>query len=114
MTVIIGNKYRISFLTDRLVRLEYQENGLFEDRGTVFARNRDFPDTEVFRRRGPGGVELDTEYLHLVYNEKPFSANGLSVTLKGGETVLVTGERWTGRTARSGWTPAWCPKAAFP
>ena len=83
MTVIVGNTYRVSFLTDRLIRLEYQENGFFEDRGTTFARNRDFPDTEVFRRRCPGGVELDTAYLHLVYDEKPFSPNGLSVTLKG-------------------------------
>ena len=83
MTVITGKHYRISFLTSRLIRLEYQEDGCFEDRGTTFARNRDFPDTEVTRREHAWGIELDTEHLHLVYNEKPFSQSGLSVRLKG-------------------------------
>ena len=84
MTAIIGKTYRISFLTDRLVRLEYQEEGFFEDQSTTFARNRDFPETEVSKRQGPKGMELDTAYLHVVYDGKPFSSNGLSITLKGG------------------------------
>ena len=84
MTAITGKTYRISFLTDRLVRLEYQKEGFFEDQGTTFARNRDFPDVEVSRRQGPGGIELDTACLHVVYDGGPFSANGLSITLKGG------------------------------
>ena len=83
MTVITGKHYRISFLTSRLVRLEYQEDGCFEDRGTTFARNREFPEVKVTRRENSWGIELDTEHLHLVYNEKPFSSSGLSVKLKG-------------------------------
>ena len=46
MTVITGKHYRISFLTSRLVRLEYQEDGCFEDRGPTFARNREFPEVK--------------------------------------------------------------------
>ena len=83
MTVITGTQYRISFLTSRLVRLEYQEDGCFEDRGTTFARNREFPEVKVTRRENAWGIELDTEHLHLVYNGKPFSSSGLSVKLKG-------------------------------
>ncbi len=84
MTTLTGKNYRISFLTSRLVRLEYQQDGHFEDRGTTLAQNRAFPEVPITRRSGAGGMELDTEYLHVVYDEKPFSRNGLSITLKGG------------------------------
>lgn len=71
-TVIAGDTWRFSFLTSRLVRLEYQENGCFEDRGTTFARNRAFPAVEVIRREHAGRLELDTEYLHVVYDRETF------------------------------------------
>ena len=32
--MIIGEKYRITLLTEALVRLEYSEDGVFEDRAT--------------------------------------------------------------------------------
>ena len=32
--VIRGDKYRFTVLTDRLLRLEYDEDGIFEDRAT--------------------------------------------------------------------------------
>lgn len=83
MATITGKNYRISFLTSRLIRLEYQEEGRFEDRGTTFARKRDFPEAEVIRKRTARGLELDSEYLHVVYDERPFSPAGLSITLKG-------------------------------
>ena len=38
-----GEKYRITVLTERLVRLEYQEEGKFEDRLTELVINRSFP-----------------------------------------------------------------------
>ena len=34
--MIIGEKYRITFLTEALVRLEYSEDGVFEDRATQY------------------------------------------------------------------------------
>ena len=83
MTSIAGKSYRISFLTSRLVRMEYQAEGRFEDRGTTFARNRDFPEVRVISKETEHGLEMDTEYLHIVYDGQPFSAAGLSVTLKG-------------------------------
>ena len=33
-SIIKGEKYRITVLTERLLRLEYNENGVFEDRAT--------------------------------------------------------------------------------
>lgn len=71
-----GKNYRITFLTERLVRLEYQSEGRFEDRPTTAVQCRDFPPVEVEARRFPGRVELDTPFLHLSYDEKPFSPEG--------------------------------------
>lgn len=82
-----GNGYRITFLTSRLVRLEYQAENLFEDQLTTCVRCRDFPAVEVDVQRTNQGLEMDTEHLHIVYNEGPFSASGLSISVKGGLTV---------------------------
>ena len=40
--VIEGENYRISVLTESLVRLEYSENGVFEDGQTQVVQDRDF------------------------------------------------------------------------
>ena len=107
MTMVTGSTYRIQFLTSRLVRFEYQPVGHFEDQGTTFARNRDFPKVALYQRRTPRGLELDTEHLHIVYDEKPFSPSGLSVTLKinrsGYRNVWHYGDRVVslGGTART-------------
>ena len=83
MSIFTGTDYRISFLTPRLIRLEYQEEGLFEDRPTTFARNRSFPEVPVTVRRSASGPVLETEYLRVSYDEKPFSKEGLAISVKG-------------------------------
>lgn len=92
MTVMTGSNYRISFLTERLIRLEYQAQGQFEDQLTTLARCRSFPDVPVVTRRGAKGLEADTGFLHLVYDEQPFSSSGLSISLKG--NVIHYGAVW--------------------
>ena len=82
-TTILGPVYRITFLTSRLVRLEYQPNGCFEDAPTTMARCRDFPEVAVTQVRGAHGLELDTEHLHIVYDEGEFTGHGLSIAVKG-------------------------------
>lgn len=107
MTTFTGNGYRITFLTSRLVRMEYQEDNRFEDELTTCVRCRDFPEVEVACHRSAQGLELDTEHLHIVYNEGPFSSCGLSVSVKGGLTVYHStwryGEKFStlGGTART-------------
>lgn len=84
MTTIFTDKnYRITFLTARLVRFEYQIKGTFEDRMTTSVQNRDFPAVKVEAHQSGRGLELDTEYLHIVYDGKPFSRNGLFISVKG-------------------------------
>jgi len=83
-----GKKWRITVLTESLLRLEYAKDGLFEDRATQFALNRDFtegtnPQKNCFHfKETDEALEISTSALNLRYDKKPFSKEGLSVTLK--------------------------------
>ena len=77
--MIIGEKYRITVLTEALVRLEYSEDGVFEDRATQTVLFRDFPKTGYHVVRNADGIEVHTSMLHLIYNEKEFSSHELNI-----------------------------------
>ena len=91
--ILTGPDYRITVLTDRLIRLEFQKEGRFEDRTTRTVVNRDiaaFGADPVISAVNPenGALVVETEELKLEYDKKPFSSKGLSITLK------ETGEVW--------------------
>ncbi len=81
--VVQGDRFRITVLTDGLLRLEWAEDGCFEDRASAFAIFRDLPvpDFRVIDR--PHHLEIVTERIHLVYDRGPFSASGLSIQVRG-------------------------------
>ena len=81
--IVQGDCYRITLLTEGLVRLEYDKDGIFEDRATQFAFFRDFPKTNFRVLRTEDGIEIHTSRIHLRYNEKEFSSSGLSIQVKG-------------------------------
>ena len=56
--IVLGDCYRISVLTDGLIRLEYQENGHFEDRPSQMAGNRDFKPTSTGSLRRKTGLRF--------------------------------------------------------
>ena len=76
--VVKGDKYRITVLTDYLLRMEYSEDGEFIDAASQTVVNRDFPAVEFSVKDTGDELELRTKYLQLNYNKKAFSANGLS------------------------------------
>ena len=80
--VVKGDKYRFTVLTSRMLRLEYSEDGVFEDRATRFAFNRAFDTPRYEAYHEDGLLHIVTDYLHLTYDEKPFSSAGLQVTVK--------------------------------
>ena len=82
---ITGDKYRITVLTDRLLRLEYEEGGHFTDEHTIRVINRDFPEVELTDSYVDGKLHLETPKLSIVYDERPFSPQGLCITLETGE-----------------------------
>ena len=81
--IIQGITYRISVLTERLLRLEYNETGHFEDRASQVVWNRAFPKVEFEVNETEEELELETSFLHLHYDKKEFSANGLTIEVKG-------------------------------
>ncbi len=77
--MVARGNYRITVLTERLLRLEYSEHGIFEDRPTVFAINREFPPADYRVLRENDHIELHTGFLSVYYDEEAFSSGGLSI-----------------------------------
>ncbi len=82
-----GEHYRITVLTERLIRLEYSETDEFTDGCTQTVVCRDFPEVSVKEGYENGIRTLETEALLLRYDEKPFSPDGLSIYLKEKNTT---------------------------
>src|SRR5699024_9981045 len=81
--ILQGEKYRITMLTEGLVRLEYSEEGIFEDRATQSVWNRDFPKVDFTYKETEEQLEIFTSMLHLIYDKKKCSPNGLSIQAVG-------------------------------
>ncbi len=79
--VITGDRYRITVLTEGLIRLEYSEDGSFEDRATQTVLNRDFPAVSYQAGEEDGELLLITRRLRLRYDRKAFSARGLRIEM---------------------------------
>ena len=77
-TVICG-KARFTVLTDRLIRMEWSENGLFEDRASLAIVNRKLP-VPSFKTKTQGDVfTITTNKLTLTYKGGKFGPDNLSV-----------------------------------
>ena len=70
-------------LADGLVRIEWAEDGAFEDRASTFALHRDLPVPRFDVVDGEAAVEVVTDRLRLVYDRAPFTPAGLAVHLLG-------------------------------
>lgn len=71
-----GTNYRITVLSDILVRLEYSEQGYFEDRPTEFAIFRNFDVPQMKIDQNDSVLEITTKYFNLHYLKgKPFVGN---------------------------------------
>ena len=81
--IVKGDCWRISVLTESLLRLEYSPEGVFEDRATQSVWNRDFPVSAFQCIETEDSLEIITAKAHLIYNKKEFSPNGLSVQAIG-------------------------------
>lgn len=78
--MVRGDKYRFTVLTNRLIRIEYNKNGIFEDRATQTVINRSFGVPE-FRVRNDGDtLKISTDSFVLTYClGREFSANSLYI-----------------------------------
>ena len=90
--MIIGKKYRFTMLTDRLIRLEYSENGIFEDRSTQNIIFRNFERPIFVVNESDTLLQISTKYYTLSYVKNKHFGSGkltpgtnLKVVLKGAE-----------------------------
>lgn len=89
--VVQTGNVRFTILTDRLIRLEYHPDGIFEDRASQAFWFREQPVPEFAYQVNEEAVEIETAYLVLRYcvaENKGFTADSLSITLKS------TGVAW--------------------
>ena len=81
--ILHGDKCRITMLTEGLVRLEYSEDGIFEDRATQTVINRDFRPVEFQVKETEEELEILTWRFRLNYNKKEFNPRGLKAQVLG-------------------------------
>lgn len=80
---IIGDKYRITVLLPQLLRVEYSEDGIFEDRASQSVFFREFPNCDFKKETANGILTVETTDLVLTYKENAeFNSNTLKIKLK--------------------------------
>lgn len=85
--IIQGEKYRFTVLTEEMIRLEYCEDGKFEDRATQCVIDRKFKVPEYQVIENEESLEIITDKIHLIYNKQKFTDYGLSVQVRGNISV---------------------------
>ncbi len=98
VSIIKGNHFRFTILTERLIRLEYNSNGIFNDYATELVSFRNFDRVNFTKKEDSNFLEIETSYFKLVYaKEEPFSGGSLNpiknlkVSLKGTSNVWYFG-----------------------
>lgn len=81
--MVSGEKWRVTVLTESLVRLEYSSNGCFTDAPTQTVLNRDFPKVSFEKKETEDELEIRTKYFQLNYDKKEFTGHGLSCICLG-------------------------------
>ncbi len=86
---IYGETYRFTVLTSCMIRMEFDENGVFEDRATQCVLNREFPLPPFQVKKTGTELHIITEKLHLTYCGGVFSKNSLNVRVLGNVNNLM-------------------------
>jgi hypothetical protein len=85
--VVIGSA-RFTILTSQLIRMEWSENGKFEDRASLVFTNRRVPVAPYKRSQTNGWEIIQTDRLVLKYkpSQRPFSPENLSIRFDLGQS----------------------------
>ena len=76
--VVSGNTYRITVLSERLVRLEYNPSGVFNDLASELVKFRNFPKVDFEKQEDSRYLTIKTKYFSLSYTkEKSFDGGRL-------------------------------------
>jgi Glycosyl hydrolases family 31 len=80
---VTGDHWRVTVLDAGLFRIEWSDDGAFEDRASTFAQRRDLPPVRFTVDRDEKGVVVTTARARLRYDGTPFSPHGLVVECLG-------------------------------
>ena len=93
--VFIGKHYRITVLSERLIRLEYSNDGNFNDLKTLLVKNRDFSVPEFKVEQDERYIAINTKYFSLQYaKEKPFIGSKFAPEANLKIKLLNTDKQW--------------------
>ncbi|TLQ49228.1 alpha-xylosidase [Lacticaseibacillus casei] len=81
---IKGDHFRFTVLTNKMIRMEYQPEGKFEDATTQTVTNRDLgqPEFRVEHNKDGFVVQIETDSFHLYYRGGEFSGENLFIDTK--------------------------------
>src|SRR5215470_4849308 len=87
-SMVYAGHARFTVLTSRLLRLEWSENGLFEDRGSLAFPHRHASPPPFRATTEQGVTTITTDALQVRYQHEvgPFSSQNLQITLFGAGT----------------------------
>ena len=92
-SVFKGAKYRITVLTERLVRLEFDAEGKFYDMETPIVKNRVFAYPQFVIKEDEVYFSVETKYMVLNYQkDAPFTSKTLTATVVGTENTWYYGD----------------------
>ncbi len=87
--VIIGNRFRIQILTERLIRFEYSEQGKFVDASSANVVRRNFDLPKYILKEDEAYIYIETKYVQIKYQK---NAKFSERTLSG--TILYSKKNW--------------------
>ncbi len=91
-SIIKGNNYRFTILSERLIRIEYSKNGVFIDAPTQLVLCRNFPLPKFEVNQDSKFLEVSTAYFKLSYTkDSPITQSSLRVVLNGTESTWYYG-----------------------
>ncbi len=87
---VVADRVRITVLTDRLLRLEYAADAVFEDRSSLAVVNRRFPAVDFWVDNRSGGLRLSTGTVSVAIGDtgKPFSKANLTARIGTGRNTV--------------------------
>lgn len=88
---VTGDDFRFTLISDTVLRYEWSEDGVFEDRPSTFAINRRFPTPEYSVAHTDTQVEIRAADFRVTYDKKRFSRHGLSVGFSNKNTLWGSG-----------------------
>lgn len=93
-SIIRNSTYRITVLTERLVRLEYSSDGMFNNYETAIVKNRRFPVPKFSKEEDDRVVIIETDYFVLTYvKASTFNSRTLRASLKSRKEEWYYGQK---------------------